>query len=167
MFKTKKYTTKEFVQELDINYKYWANHKETRERYLDYLQDFINFTIEKQGRQNFYIVHEIYQKYKKPDFRKLSKLRDEVRKCFKEVWQVNAPETCSRVAAKMIKQKMVSSASQKSVERTVREVRNDKFSSYTGELAHELSCDWIVYVDNRLVAVPEDIEAMEKYYNLK
>lgn len=120
------YSTKEFDKELQISMDTWKR-KESRERYLEYLEDFIAYTITTKGRSNFYTITAIYEDYVKPNFKKKTTIKSDVAKHFDEIWQVGEPETCSRVAAKLIKMELVDSTSQKGVSNKVSEYRNEKY----------------------------------------
>ena len=127
MFQANKiYTTKEFVQELGISFDTWKR-KESRTKYLEYLEDFISYKITVKGRSNFYHVLEVYADYVKPNFRKQTTILNDVRENFKNVWKIGEPETSTRVAAIMIQQNLVDSNSQGSVRNKVSDVRTEKY----------------------------------------
>mgnify|MGYP004644805625 CR=1 FL=1 len=97
------YTTAEFLKEVGISANTWKKTA-TRERYTEYLKNFISYTVTSSGRSNLYTITEIYQDYIKPNFKKKSNtVVKQVQKAFNFVWRVNEPETCTRVAAIMLK----------------------------------------------------------------
>ena len=97
------YTTAEFLKEVGISANTWKKAA-TRERYIEYLKNFISYTVTSSGRSNLYIITEIYQDYIKPNFKKKSNtVVKQVQKAFNSIWRINEPETCTRVAAIMLK----------------------------------------------------------------
>ena len=120
------YTTKEFVAELGISLDTWKR-KSSRERYIEYLEDFIEYIVSSKGRANLYTITAIHQEYVQPNFKKKNTVKVDATIHFDEVWEINKPETSSRVAAKMISKKLVDSNSEEFVRKKVAEVRDERY----------------------------------------
>lgn len=137
------YTTTEFLKEIGISANTWKKAA-TRERYTEYLKNFINYTVTSSGRSNLYTITEIYQDYIKPNFKKKSNtVVKQVQKAFNSVWRVNEPETCTRVAAIMLKTNQVNSISEHAVADIISGIRDEKYGKPGSSGGPEGKCYYI------------------------
>lgn len=136
------YTTAEFVAELGISLDTWKR-KKSRERYVEYLEIFIEYNITTKGRANLYTITKIYQPYIRPNFKKKNTVKFDIQKHFDAIWVKNGPETCSRVAAKLISNNLVDSNSADFVNRKVIEVRDEKYGKPGSSGGPEGKCYYI------------------------
>lgn len=137
------YTTAEFLKEVGISANTWKKTA-TRERYTEYLKNFISYTVTSSGRSNLYTITEIYQDYIKPNFKKKSNtVVKQVQKAFNSVWRVNEPETCTRVAAIMLKTNQVNSISEHAVADIVSGIRDEKYGKPGSSGGPEGKCYYI------------------------
>lgn len=137
------YTTVEFLKEIGISANTWKKAA-TRERYTEYLKNFISYTVTSNGRSNLYTITEIYQDYVKPNFKKKSNtVVKQVQKAFNSVWRVNEPETCTRVAAIMLKTNQVNSISEHAVADIVSGIRDEKYGKPGSSGGPEGKCYYI------------------------
>lgn len=121
------YTTKEFLEQIGISPNTWKK-KEVREKYIAYLKNYISYEVQVSGRSNLYTITAIYADYIKPNFKKRSDtIEQQVRKEFDNIWKKGQPETCTRVAAIMIKNKLIESDSEKGVSDLISQVRDEKY----------------------------------------
>lgn len=117
--------------------------KASREKYLEYLEEFIDYEVDYKGRTNLYTIKAIYAEYVKPNFRKKSTVLNDVKEHFNQIWKVGEPETSNRVAAKMINQNLVDSESMSTVVKKVYEVRTEKYGKPGGARGPEGKCYYI------------------------
>lgn len=137
------YTTAEFLKEVGISANTWKKAA-TRERYIEYLKNFISYTVTSSGRSNLYIITEIYQDYIKPNFKKKSNtVVKQVQKAFNSIWRINEPETCTRVAAIMLKTNQVNSISEHAVADIVSGIRDEKYGKPGSSGGPEGKCYYI------------------------
>ena len=136
------YTTAEFVAELGISLDTWKR-KKSRERYVEYLEMFIEYDITTKGRANLYTITKIYQPYIRPNFKKKNTVKFDIQKHFDAIWAKNGPETCSRVTAKLISNNLVDSNSADFVNRKVIEVRDEKYGKPGSDGGPEGKCYYI------------------------
>ena len=138
------YTTAEFLKEVGISANTWKKAT-TRERYVEYLKNFINYTVTPSGRSNLYTITEIYFPYVKPNFKKKSggTIVQQIKEKFNIVWKVNEPETCTRVAAKLIADNLIDSISEDFVRKKVTEIRDEKYGKPGSKGGPEGQCYYI------------------------
>ena len=136
------YTTAEFVAELGISLDTWKR-KKSRERYVEYLEMFIEYDITTKGRANLYTITKIYQPYIRPNFKKKNTVKFDIQKYFDAIWVKNGPESCSRVAAKLMLNNLVDSNSADFVNKKVIEVRDEKYGKPGSSGGPEGRCYYI------------------------
>lgn len=136
------YTTGEFVKELGISLNTWKR-KNNREKYIEYLENFIEYDITTKGRANLYTITKIYQPYIRPNFKKKNTVKTDVQKHFDLIWAKNEPETCTRVAAKLIASELIDSTSEEFVRKKVTEIRDEKYGKPGSSGGPEGKCYYI------------------------